>query len=124
GGPREFDRVTASRTDRAGPYPHRVELWIDPATHRPERVEFRWDAPAAGEDQGSPRDDHGPPGKDGERRGPGHDDGPGGPPPRDGHGDGPGQGPPRDGDGADHAPPGRPGRLKLIAFQRVDAPAL
>jgi hypothetical protein len=114
GGTKQFERVSAARTDRAGPFPHRVELWIDPDTSMAERVEFRWDFAAdAGDKQGPP------PGQnadDGPR-------GPGGPPPshdeRHGPG-GPGALPPPDGPRGSQ--PAGPGRLKLIAFQRVAAP--
>jgi hypothetical protein len=100
------ERVTASRNDRAGPFPHRVELWIDLATHVAERVEFQWDTdqsaqpgppagPRGGEDHGGPR-------------------------------------PPPDGARGDHLPPQPPGDggpnhgpgLKRIIFQHVSAPPL
>jgi hypothetical protein len=118
-GGRPLDRVTALRMDRAGPYPHRVELWIDPATHEVERVEFRWDAPQGNalqqeraepflQPQGPDRAPPAPP--DGDHAGP---------PPRHDHDGGPAPG--------DHGPPnghrgGGPG-LQLIVFQRVPPPA-
>ncbi len=40
-----FERVTAARQDREGPYPHRVEVWLDPVTRLPERVEMHWEPP-------------------------------------------------------------------------------
>ncbi len=118
-----FERIVAHRKSAEGPMPNHVDLWIDPATHLVERVEYRWDK-SAGFDKG-PRG--GPP--DGDRRGPRSrdHDGPGGP----GHGDRPPGPPPGDDEPSpnDHGPPpgGRPGpgaRPRLILFQRVDAPAL
>jgi hypothetical protein len=89
-----YERVTASRTDRAGPYPHRVELWFDHATHVAERVEFQWDLVQSGTGQGPPAGGGGGPPSDGADHRP--------PPPPD-HG-------------------GRGGGLKRITFQLVDAP--
>jgi hypothetical protein len=109
GGGREFDRVSARRNDHAGPFPQRVELWIDPRTRLAERIEFRWDEPLQSGPGGggpSPGDDRGPPPMPPDEEG-----GPGGPPPHDHGPDG-------------HGPHGgaRPAPLKLIAFQRVTAP--
>ena len=131
GGARKFDRVTASRLDRAGPYPNSVELWIDPDTHLAERVEFRWDDASGTVDgtkseKGAPAPrGGGPRGEGGGEHGPG--DGPDGhrpppPPDGDGHGDGPGREPPPR-EGGERGGAGR-GGLKLISIlRRVEAPA-
>jgi hypothetical protein len=116
----QYERISAARKTTAGPMPTRVELWIDPATHLVERVEYHWDSSSAGGgaggavDGGGKSGSHGPGPKGGGHRGgdgpPPDDDGDGPPPPPDGHG-GPGH-PPHDhgpdgpdGHGGPHGPP-------------------
>lgn len=136
-----MDRITATRKQRSGFKPSRVDLWIDPASHFVERIEYRWDEAAPGGSRGGPGGgggsqdgdhDRGP--KRGGPRGPDDGDHHGSdgdrpPPPRDrldGPGHGPGGSPPPSSGkrGGDHGSGGHGSAQRLVVFQRVDAPTL
>lgn len=106
GGPR-LERVLGKRLDATrGPLPDEVELWLDPATNLPQRIEMRWDRRHA-----SPFGDRG----FGDRP-------PGGPPPGERPAGERAPGGPPESDAPRQAPPGS--RIDRIVLDRVDAPAL